>query len=107
MDEPLFVITCYEDEDNPIVICKNTASAAWAEVGKQFFKLKKVNFCFLCLVHMIFLGNYRERYIHPIEWSRNVWICSSHDCKDHSRYAGSRKVFELSKTTICSSICKD
>ena len=40
-DEPSFVVTCWEDKDNPIIISRPTASGAWAEVGKRFFELKK------------------------------------------------------------------
>eukprot|EP01119_Soliformovum_irregulare_P015187 TRINITY_DN4238_c0_g1_i3.p1 TRINITY_DN4238_c0_g1~~TRINITY_DN4238_c0_g1_i3.p1 ORF type:complete len:473 (-),score=137.10 TRINITY_DN4238_c0_g1_i3:531-1949(-) len=40
-DEPSFIVTCYEDPKNPIVIVRPTASGAWAEVGKKFFELKK------------------------------------------------------------------
>ncbi len=40
-DEPSFIVTCWEDERNPIIITKPTASGAWAEVGKRFFELKK------------------------------------------------------------------
>ena len=44
-DEPAFVVTCWEDKDNPIIITRPTASGAWAEVGKRFFELKKVCKC--------------------------------------------------------------
>ena len=43
-DEPSFVVTCWEERLNPIVIARPTASGAWAEVGKRFFELKKVPF---------------------------------------------------------------
>jgi len=40
-EEPSFVVKCWEDKQNPIVIARPTASGAWAEVGKRFFELKK------------------------------------------------------------------
>jgi len=39
--EPKFVVTCYEDPKNPIVIEANTASGAWAQVGKRINDLKE------------------------------------------------------------------
>jgi hypothetical protein len=46
-EEPSFIVTCWEDRQNPIVIARPTASGAWAEVGKRFFELKKVNSFFI------------------------------------------------------------
>eukprot|EP00026_Physarum_polycephalum_P002430 Phypoly_transcript_02436.p1 GENE.Phypoly_transcript_02436~~Phypoly_transcript_02436.p1 ORF type:complete len:410 (+),score=87.91 Phypoly_transcript_02436:1514-2743(+) len=39
--EPRFIVTCYEDPKNPIVIEANTASGAWAQVGKRINDLKE------------------------------------------------------------------
>lgn len=39
--EPKFIVTCYEDPKNPIVIEANTASGAWAQVGKRINDLKE------------------------------------------------------------------
>jgi len=36
-----FIVTCYEDPKNPIVIEANTASGAWAQVGKRINDLKE------------------------------------------------------------------
>lgn len=48
-EEPSFIVTCYEDPKNPIVIVRPTASGAWAEVGKKFFELKKVRHRFISI----------------------------------------------------------
>jgi hypothetical protein len=40
-DDPLFVVTCLEDPNNPIEISAPTASGAWAEVGKRVNDMKE------------------------------------------------------------------